>query len=323
LPSQVTGPPFISSAKSEWVRCGAHAASARRARPNSARCVANLLDAGVFLVGMVGEGATGSVFFWAITGRWSLIPGQLLRARVRSARHPSPGSPAATLRPWPPPKWSAGRSAVDVRPANVRERPGSESWKRDQPPVDGLGLASWLCHPRAQAVEQNGSPFLTAMSGRSLPQHGQRPSRRGEGSGRIDGWLSNVGRRLSLALADGTVMPPPRWSGRLSRAKCLALQVESCSPRLHRLARVKRVGRLRASAGVLAGRASYPQSTPRAYDCSQPTFTSIAPTSRTAVAISRPISRIASARSFVPGSVRTVRFSRFRISSDLVDGSGG
>jgi hypothetical protein len=221
---------------------------------------------------MVGEGATGSVFFWAITGRWSLIPGQLLRARVRSARHPSPGSPAATLRPWPPPKWSAGRSAVDVRPANVRERPGSESWKRDQPPVDGLGLASWLCHPRAQAVEQNGSPFLTAMSGRSLPQHGQRPSRRGEGSGRIDGWLSNVGRRLSLALADGTVMPPPRWSGRLSRAKCLALQVESCSPRLHRLARVKRVGRLRASAGVLAAgpdthKCTPPATAPRAGRC--------------------------------------------------------
>jgi hypothetical protein len=51
----------------------------------------------------------------------------------------------------------------------------------------GWGVASWSCHPRAHPVEQNGSPFLTATSGRSLPQHGQRPSRRGEGSALIEG----------------------------------------------------------------------------------------------------------------------------------------
>jgi hypothetical protein len=36
--------------------------------------------------------------------------------------------------------------------------------------VDGLGFAAGSCQARAQAVEQNGSPFLTAISGRSLPQ---------------------------------------------------------------------------------------------------------------------------------------------------------
>jgi hypothetical protein len=47
----------------EWVRCGAHAASARTARSDSARCVANLLDAGVFLWGWWAKAPTGSVFF--------------------------------------------------------------------------------------------------------------------------------------------------------------------------------------------------------------------------------------------------------------------
>src|SRR5262245_44895725 len=45
---------------------------------------------------------------------------------------------------------------------------------------------------------------------------------------------------------------PPRSGDPYSRTKCLALHVESCSPRLHRLVRVKRIGSLRASAGVLA-----------------------------------------------------------------------
>ena len=42
-----------------------------------------------------------------------------------------------------------------------------------------------------------------------------------------------------------------------------------------------------------------------AYDCSQPTLTSIAPTSRTARAISRPISRIASVSRAVDGFDRS------------------
>src|SRR4029453_4523789 len=95
---------------------------------------------------------------------------------------------------------------------------GSASWKGDQPPVDGL-LASWLCHPRAHPVEQNGSPFLTATSGRSLPQDEQRPSRRLLGSGRIGGWLSNAERRLSLAIVDGTVMPTSLGGVPLIRTK--------------------------------------------------------------------------------------------------------
>jgi hypothetical protein len=78
----------------------------------------------------------------------------------------------------------------------------------DQPPVDGL-VASWLCHPRAHPVEQNGSPFLTATSDRSLPQHEQRPSRRGEGSARIGDWLPDAGGTLPLTIDDGTVMPTP------------------------------------------------------------------------------------------------------------------
>jgi len=69
----------------------------------------------------------------------------------------------------------------------------------DQPPVDGLGFASWLCQPRAQPVEQNGSPFFTATSGRSPPQPEQRPSRRREGSARSD-------RRLLLAVVEETVI---------------------------------------------------------------------------------------------------------------------
>jgi hypothetical protein len=75
----------------------------------------------------------------------------------------------------------------------------------------GPGVAGWSCHPRAHPVEQNGSPFLTATSGRSPPQHGQRPSRRGEGSARIDRWLSNAGRGLSPAITDRTVKDLPRW----------------------------------------------------------------------------------------------------------------
>jgi hypothetical protein len=87
----------------------------------------------------------------------------------------------------------------------------SASRKRDQPLVDGL-LARWLCHSRAHPVEQNGSPFLTATSGRSLPQHGQRPFRRGGGSARSACWLpSGTGGPPLLAFAEGRVMP--RLSG--------------------------------------------------------------------------------------------------------------
>jgi hypothetical protein len=53
--------------------------------------------------------------------------------------------------------------------------------------VDGLGVAEGLCQPRAQAVEQNGSPFLTAISGRSLPQLGQRPPGNTGGSALSEG----------------------------------------------------------------------------------------------------------------------------------------
>ena len=111
------------------------------------------------------------------------------------------------LRPRPPPQSSAGRSAVDVRPATLRAMPASASWRRDQPPVDGLGFASWSCQPRAHPVEQNGSPFLTATSGRSPPQPEQRPSRRREGSGRIARRPFAEGGEVSLAIVDGTVMP--------------------------------------------------------------------------------------------------------------------
>jgi hypothetical protein len=50
-----------------------------------------------------------------------------------------------------------------------------------QPPIEGLP-ASWSCQKRAQRVEQNGSPFLTAISGRLSRQLAQRPSRRWGGS---------------------------------------------------------------------------------------------------------------------------------------------
>jgi hypothetical protein len=39
-----------------------------------------------------------------------------------------------------------------------------------------LGSSSWLCQARAHLDEQNGSPLLRATSGRSPPQHTQRPS---------------------------------------------------------------------------------------------------------------------------------------------------
>ena len=50
----------------------------------------------------------------------------------------------------------------------------------------------------------------------------------------------------------GRVMPHLAGWSPLSRTKVPGPEVESCSPRLHRLARVKRVGRLRALAWVLA-----------------------------------------------------------------------
>jgi hypothetical protein len=160
----------------------------------------------------------------------------------------SPGSLAATLRHWPPPKQSAGPSAVDVRPANVEEMRGSASWKRDQPPVDGLGLPSWSCHLSAHPVEQNGSPFLT--SGRSPAQHksvhlGVRTDQLESAAG------CPTKKKLSLAIVDRAVMPHLAGVS-LTRTQVPGPAAESCSPWLHRLARVKRVGRLRALAGVLA-----------------------------------------------------------------------
>jgi hypothetical protein len=156
-------------------------------------------------------------------------------------------------------------------PRRNRRRPTFEweearkAWKRfmerDQPPVDGLGLASWSCHPRAHPVEQNGSPFLTATSGRSLPQHVQRPSRRGEGSARI-GWLSNAGRRLSLAIVDGTVMAPPRSGDPLREAKvpgpASRILFASAPSSRARAARRQASGLSRGS----GRRASYQESTP-------------------------------------------------------------
>jgi hypothetical protein len=66
-------------------------------------------------------------------------------------------------------------------------------------------------------------------------------------------------RRLVIRRGKKAVVRHRRWNSHAAslgviraKRKCLALQVESCSPRLHRLARVKRVGRLRASAWVLA-----------------------------------------------------------------------
>jgi alkylhydroperoxidase/carboxymuconolactone decarboxylase family protein YurZ len=100
-------------------------------------------------------------------------------------------------------------SAVVRGPIGGRCPPGKRSrkarkrfMKRDQPPVNGL-LASWLCHPRAHPIEQNGSPFLTATSGRSLPQYEQRPSRGGEGS-------SN--RRLVVQRGKKAVARHRRWN---------------------------------------------------------------------------------------------------------------
>jgi hypothetical protein len=65
-----------------------------------------------------------------------------------------------------------------------------------QPLVDGLA-ASWPCQFRAHAVEQNGSPFLTATSERLLRQLTQHPSRRPGGSARIEGCSSNLIRAFS------------------------------------------------------------------------------------------------------------------------------
>ena len=127
-------------------------------------------------------------------------------ARKINAERRPPGGTDGTTEPLSAVEVE-GRSAVDVRPATLRAMPGSASWRRDQPPVDGLGFASWSCHPRAHPVEQNGSPFLTATSGRSPPQPEQRPSRRREGSARTGRWLFDAGRVLSLAVVDETVMP--------------------------------------------------------------------------------------------------------------------
>jgi hypothetical protein len=73
---------------------------------------------------------------------------------------------------------------------------------RIQPLVDGLA-SNWPCQSRAHAVEQNGSPFLTATSGRLLRQLTQRPSRRRGGSTLIEGCSSNLIRALSASF--------PKW----------------------------------------------------------------------------------------------------------------
>jgi hypothetical protein len=51
---------------------------------------------------------------------------------------------------------------------------------------ESLGSSSWPCHLRAHGEEQNGSLFLRATSGRSLPHHTQRPFGRTGGSAFID-----------------------------------------------------------------------------------------------------------------------------------------
>jgi hypothetical protein len=64
-----------------------------------------------------------------------------------------------------------------------------------QPPTD----ASWSCQLRAHPVEQNGSPFLTAISGRLLRQFTQRPSPCWGGSAASEGRSPNLNRALSAS----------------------------------------------------------------------------------------------------------------------------
>ena len=85
-----------------------------------------------------------------------------------------------------------------VRPAEFDARAGL--WFANgggiQPPIDGLA-ASWSCQVRAHSFEQNGSPSLTAITGRSLRQFTQRPSARRGGSARSEGCSLNLNRALS------------------------------------------------------------------------------------------------------------------------------
>jgi hypothetical protein len=83
-----------------------------------------------------------------------------------------------------------------VRPARVRppRRAGSNRGGI-QPPTD----ASWSCQVRAHPVEQNGSPFLTAISGRPLRQFTQHPSPRRGGSAGGDRRSANFNRASSAS----------------------------------------------------------------------------------------------------------------------------
>jgi hypothetical protein len=99
--------------------------------------------------------------------------------------------------------------------------------------------------------------------------HGNAISRRLMGCSRAGHATRGAsGRAERVAVLDGDVRAliatartdHPRWNSHahlagvvpLGRKKVPGPVVESCSPRLHRLARLKRVGRLRALAGVLA-----------------------------------------------------------------------
>ena len=69
---------------------------------------------------MLARGCSDLNRFRTLTMSWSLIPGQLLPARARSARRSSPASPAATLRHRSVPQWSTGPSAVGAHRASAR-----------------------------------------------------------------------------------------------------------------------------------------------------------------------------------------------------------
>ena len=104
----------------------------------------------------------------------------MLLAAIRSAFCPPVGRPGS--RPSPlshdgcAPRLPAG---VD----NHAQTPSSGQ-AFCQLGFERLGSSGWLSHSRAHLDEQNRSPRLIAVSGRTLP-HGQRPSRRLGGSALI------------------------------------------------------------------------------------------------------------------------------------------
>jgi cation transport ATPase-like protein len=84
---------------------------------------------------------------------------------------------------------SSGRREFDPAPGRGSNRGGI------QPPTD----ASWSCQVCAHPVEQNGSPFLTAISGRPLRQFTQHPSPRRGGSAGSDRRSANLNRASSAS----------------------------------------------------------------------------------------------------------------------------